>query len=200
MLPIIITGGPCAGKTSVLQFLSTYLPEFGVTPVLVPEAATTLIQGGISPASVGVVSFQAAVFALHLANEAVFGEGSTHLRDKNPLLVFDRGLMDGKAYMQPADFQRMIDSHNLTEDEILSRYGLILHLESAAVGKPELYSSETNDARYEERGTAVVVEQNTLAVWDGHPNRRVIPCYDDFDVKCERVLAEVLAYVESQRD
>lgn len=200
MLPIIITGGPCAGKTSVLQFLSTYLPEFGVTPVLVPEAATTLIQGGISPASVGVVSFQAAVFALHLANEAVFGEGSTHLQDKNPLLVFDRGLMDGKAYMQPADFQRMIDSHDLTEDEILSRYGLILHLESAAVGKPELYSSETNDARYEERGTAVVVEQNTLAVWDGHPNRRVIPCYDDFDVKCERVLAEVLAYVEFQRD
>ena len=147
-----------------------------------------------------LIAFQDAVFALHLANEAVFGEGSTHLEDKRPLLVFDRGLMDGKAYLRPADFQRMIDSHDLTEDEILSRYGLILHLESAAVGKPELYSSETNDARYEERGTADVVEQNTLAVWDGHPNRRVIPCYDDFDVKCERVLAEVLAYVESQRD
>ena len=138
MLPIIITGGPCAGKTSVLQYLSAHLPEHGVTPVLVPEAATTLIQGGISPATVGVIAFQDAVFALHLANEAVFGEGSTHLEDKRPLLVFDRGLMDGKAYLRPADFQRMIDSHNLTEDDIVCRYGLILHLESAAVGKPDL--------------------------------------------------------------
>ena len=200
MLPIIITGGPCAGKTSVLQYLSAHLPEHGVTPVLVPEAATTLIQGGISPATVGVIAFQDAVFALHLANEAVFGEGSTHLEDKRPLLVFDRGLMDGKAYLRPADFQRMIDSHNLTEDDIVCRYGLILHLESAAVGKPELYSSETNEARYEDRDVAVAVEQNTLAVWGKHPNRRIIPCYDDFDAKCERVLAEILAYVESQRD
>lgn len=199
MLPIIITGGPCAGKTSVLQYLADHLPEHGITPVLVPEAATTLIRGGITPASVGVIAFQDAVFDLHLSDEAVFGEGSRHLEDDNPLLIFDRGLMDGKAYLEDADFKRMMDAHGLTEDDVCARYGLILHLESAAVGKPELYSSETNVARYEERDAAVEVERRTLAVWDKHPNRRVIPCYDDFDVKCELVLEEVLAYVESQR-
>lgn len=43
---ICITGGPCAGKTTGLNFLAEKLKERGFAVYIVPEAATTLFMGG----------------------------------------------------------------------------------------------------------------------------------------------------------
>lgn len=43
---ICLTGGPCAGKTTALATLSLHLKQLGYRVLLVPEAATILMQGG----------------------------------------------------------------------------------------------------------------------------------------------------------
>ena len=43
---ICLTGGPCAGKTTALATLNLHLKQIGYRVLLVPEAATILMQGG----------------------------------------------------------------------------------------------------------------------------------------------------------
>lgn len=46
---IVLTGGPCAGKSTALSKLESYLLEKGYVVLIVPESATELIKGGIRP-------------------------------------------------------------------------------------------------------------------------------------------------------
>jgi putative protein kinase ArgK-like GTPase of G3E family len=43
---IVLTGGPCAGKTTALSELSEGLFQMGFKVLLVPEAATVMKKGG----------------------------------------------------------------------------------------------------------------------------------------------------------
>ena len=46
MHKIVLTGGPCAGKTTCLARVSAYLMERGFNVFTVPEAATLLFTNG----------------------------------------------------------------------------------------------------------------------------------------------------------
>lgn len=43
---VVLTGGPCAGKTTALAVLEERMRSRGFRVFVVPEAATTLITGG----------------------------------------------------------------------------------------------------------------------------------------------------------
>ena len=45
---LVLTGGPCAGKTSAMARLRGYLESRGFRVFVVPEAATLLFNGGLS--------------------------------------------------------------------------------------------------------------------------------------------------------
>ena len=46
---IVLTGGPCAGKTTALSKIEEHLEECGYKVMVVSESATELIKGGIRP-------------------------------------------------------------------------------------------------------------------------------------------------------
>ena len=46
---IVITGGPCAGKTVTVLEIKDYLETLGYHVLLLNECATELILGGIKP-------------------------------------------------------------------------------------------------------------------------------------------------------
>ena len=46
---IVLTGGPCAGKTTALARIEQDLSEKGYHVFVVGESATELIKGGIKP-------------------------------------------------------------------------------------------------------------------------------------------------------
>jgi predicted ATPase/CYTH domain-containing protein len=46
VIRICLTGGPCAGKTTALSTLNTYLTNLNFRVLIVPEAATMLMKGG----------------------------------------------------------------------------------------------------------------------------------------------------------
>jgi DNA replication protein DnaC len=43
---ICLTGGPCAGKTTIMASISQDLSQLGYRVLIVPEAATILMKGG----------------------------------------------------------------------------------------------------------------------------------------------------------
>jgi len=198
MLPIAITGGPCAGKTCALEFLERELKERGYTPIIVPECASTFIDAGIAPWTVTLMGFQTAIFELQLAQEEIFGRAAERVEGK-VALILDRGLMDGRGYVTDEQFRDLLVSHGIDPDpeKIFARYGAVFHLESTARGLSDAYTLENNEARMENVEEAVAVEDRTLKVWEGHPNRHIIQNEVRFEDKCAHLLNEVLAYLET---
>jgi len=45
---LLLTGGPCSGKTTLAQLLRTHYTSRNYTVLIVPEAATILLSNGIS--------------------------------------------------------------------------------------------------------------------------------------------------------
>lgn len=55
---IVITGGPCAGKTTALSKLDRVFTDRGYKVIIVAETATEVILSGVTPNEVSVVDFQ----------------------------------------------------------------------------------------------------------------------------------------------
>lgn len=172
MKKIVITGGPCSGKTSVIFALRR---ELSVRAVFVPEAATLLLEGGfplpgrdLPWSRLWQNSFQYAIVALQQSLE-----DASELQAQNEgkgLLVCDRGLLDGAAYLEGA-VGEFVRRFNLSERQALLRYDRVIHLQSLAAGRPELYGKGGNEARFEPVAEALRLEQATFQVWAGHPHR-----------------------------
>ncbi len=156
---VVITGGPCAGKTEVWRFLAQALP--GGVPVA--EAATQLILAGRSEESLGLEKFQLAVYERQLAIEKE-GEG------RGLLLLCDRGLSDGLAY-----FPDLFGSLGVSEEEALKRYALIIQVE--VIRDPETYSLHfgNNPARHEEHERALALENRIKEIYGRHPAHFFLP-------------------------
>ena len=85
---IVITGGPCGGKTTMMSTVVDELTARGYKVIVVPETATTLILGGISPASVGLIPFQNYVLGLQLKTEDMFTMSVNDLNWDESKIVF----------------------------------------------------------------------------------------------------------------
>lgn len=70
IIRVVITGGPCAGKTTAMEVLRDEFSNSGVPAVFVPEAATDLILSGIAPwTCASMLEFQTRVMKLQIERE-----------------------------------------------------------------------------------------------------------------------------------
>src|SRR5690242_13509867 len=99
---LVLTGGPCAGKTSCLLALKA---RFGGDILTVPESATLLLSGGVPPPGherircpmdEWVRAFQGAILATQQGIEDSFERVARDCGVR--LIVCDRGVLDGAAY------------------------------------------------------------------------------------------------------
>lgn len=112
------------------------------------------------------------------------------------VLLFDRGLLDSRAYVTEDEFAKYAGIHNLNEDVIRSSYDAVFHLVTSADGAEEYYGKETNIFRREESlEKAREVDTDVMAVWTGTPHLRIIDNSTDFDTKLNRLLKEVVAFL-----
>lgn len=173
---IVITGGPCAGKSTGLSHLRDHLANLGYTVIICPEAATSLIGSGIIPGkTVSNELFQELIFKKILSNEALCMKAAKSLRGAKLIVLCDRGIMDGLAYTDPEHFQELCTKFRgditLFRDK---RYRAVMHLRTAALGAEEFYSLENNEARTETPKEARALDERTLHAWVGQPHLRVI--------------------------
>lgn len=190
---IVLTGGPCAGKSTALSKLESYLLEKGYVVLIVPESATELIQGGIRPfgdQALYGLDFQGIILDYQLAKEKSYDQAA-HLLEasgRNVVILYDRGVLDNKAYLDEPDWRKLLTSKNLKEEELKNRYDAVIHMVTAARGENGIYTLENNTARTESKEEAILLDQKTLQAWSGHSNLRVVENAENFSDKVDNVL------------
>ena len=160
-IKIVITGGPCAGKTSIIERLKV---DFDGIASFVPESATILLEGGYpappedsAKRETWLSELQAVVGTLQLQLEAMVLRNAVSA--DHSLIILDRSLGDLPAY-HPRGYEAVmyqLKAHDTTT--LRDRYHHILHLHPLANMRAELYGKVGNASRYETREQAVKIDR-----------------------------------------
>lgn len=193
---IVLTGGPCAGKTTALEWISNYFSKRGYTVLTVNETATELISNGVSPWSCKTnYDYQTYQIKLQKIKEEIFEEAAKTMKSDKVLIVCDRGLLDNKAYMKESEFKRVLKEFGTNEVKERDSYDAIFHLVSAAKGKESVYTLANNNARTESVSEAKKLDDKIIEAWTGHPHFRIIDNKTGFEEKLERLLKEITSFL-----
>lgn len=176
---IVVTGGPCGGKTTIISILSQKLSEAGYRVFVVPEVATMLIGGGVvvselrkNPQAWEVL--QETILRFQFDIEKRFLRLAKAHKGKI-VIIYDRGTMDVMAYMDRVRFINILKRTGNTISQARdSRYDAVIHLVTAANGAEDFYNLTSNSARYETAEEARIRDSRTMNAWLGHEHFRVI--------------------------
>lgn len=190
---IVLTGGPCAGKTTTTERIEEVFSKLGYAVFSLPEAATLFINAG--------ADFLTQDRHLYFETEKNMLTFLLQMEDsfyriaeatgKPALVINDRGAMDISAYMTPEDWKRLLASVNLTEEDLLARYKAVFHLCTSAKGAPNSYTLSNNSARMETIEEAVSVDNNLIRAWQSHPNLHIIESEEFVKDKIDKVLTGI---------
>lgn len=198
---IVITGGPCAGKSTAMEHIRAHFTAKGDTVLVISEAATELIGGGIAPWTCATpYDYQVIQLRLQLEKEALFLQAAKQMKTDTVLILCDRAIPDGKAYMTEETYQRMIHAEGFRAEELMNRYDAVFHLVTAADGALSHYTTANNETRIETPEEAIALDRRTCAVWDGHPYRCIIGNDTDFAGKLARLIDELEQFLTRSSD
>ena len=206
---LVLTGGPCGGKSTALAILSQKLPEYGITPIMVPEVPTLVFSSGVKVQDMVAnwtrnLAFQKQLIVTQLAIEKNWEEFARMQLGDQKVLICDRGAMDGAAYMDKSAFEKMVEDMGMRIVDLRDgRYDAVFHLVTAANGAEKFYTLGNNTARHETPEQARVLDGKTANAWNGHDHFKIFPNYTlnhqmeqipiDFETKMGRLLHEVCA-------
>ncbi len=197
---IVITGGPCAGKTTAMSWIQNAFTEKGYMVLFVDETATQLITGGAPWIYTrNNREYQLQVTRLMIAKEQVFEAIAKTFDAEKVLIVCDRGTLDNRAYMNDEEFRYVLDQLHTNEIELRDHYDAVFHLVTAAKGAEEFYTLANNAARYETVEEAVRVDDGLIASWTGHPHLRIIDNRYDFNEKMMALITEISSFLGEPR-
>ena len=193
---IVITGGPCAGKTTAMNWIQGHLDRKGYKVLFVPETATELITGGVAPWTCGSnADYQMCQMRLQLEKEKVFERAAATMKCDKILIVCDRGALDNKAYMSDLEFTQVLNDIGASEVELRDNYDAVFHLVTAAKGAEKFYTTANNTARTETVEQAAALDDKLIAAWTGHPHLRIIDNSTAFEDKLKRLISEITAFL-----
>ncbi len=177
---IVLTGGPCAGKTTIAEVLDrAYAPRLKI----VPEAASLLFSGGFPrwPEKEAAFSLQRAIYRVQCELETTYAA-----HHSGHLLVLDRGTVDGAAYWPDGTGAFFTALGSALEKE-LDRYDLVIYLESAGREAFETHGKK-NPNRIETWEEARRLDDLTRSLWEKHPRIRIVGNQRSFAEKISTVL------------
>jgi len=172
---IVITGGPGAGKTAVLELVRRSLCDH---VHVVGESAGIVFGGGFPRAldPEGRRAAQRAIFYVQRELE-IASTGS------NPvILLCDRGTVDSAAYWPgPGELWTTVGT---TLDLQLARYDAVIHLRTPAAHD----YNHSNPLRVESVIEAAAIDARIAAAWSRHPRRHEVAATTDFLEKASRAI------------
>jgi len=228
VIRVVLTGGPCAGKSSSLVHIMENATAAGYDVYRVPEIATILLNSGChmpNPNSAQfkeqLFVFQQQIICLQFQTERSF-LSIAGKSGRPSIVIYDRGLLDSKAYMPDDEawqnMLRTVEASNpdmrdsrqhMTEEFILGRYDLVVHLVTAADGAPEYYKSgEVVDdsgnkvMRGESLEQAVALDKKLQQVWSAHKRQVIIgnaaKGFKEKIERCTQAIVEVASEIQPQ--
>jgi predicted ATPase len=174
---VVLTGGPGAGKTAVLELIRLFFCEHVKT---LPEAAGIVFNGHF-PRSDRPPVRQAAQRAIyHIQRELEAVAETTNAA----VVLCDRGTVDCAAYWTgDGDLFSAVGTTSALE---LARYDAVIHLRTPT--SPRAYNRD-NPLRIESMEEAAAIDAQIAAQWSAHPRVFVVEPTDDFLHKAARALA-----------
>ena len=173
---IVLTGGPCAGKTTACNTIKKHLKDRNIPCLVVPETATELIPNIVFNEIKNLYEFQELVMKRQLVKEVdtlLYAKKNYKDYDKC-VIIYDRGLFDNLAYLDSIkDFRKMLSKFNLDEVTSLERYDMVIDLLSLATCKEKEYNL-SNEARKEDVSSARILDNKTSNVWANHHNLKIL--------------------------
>ena len=174
---VVLTGGPGAGKTAVLELIRQSFCEH---VRVLPEAASIIFGGGF-PREDDPECRRAGQRAIFYVQRELESAGDSH----NPTIVLcDRGTLDGLAYW-PGSPDEFLQSVGTTASEQLKRYDAVIHLRTPAA---EHGYNHQNPLRTESAAAAAEIDSRILQAWEAHPRRFVVESTSEFLDKASEAL------------
>ena len=118
---LVLTGGPCGGKTTGQSRLATFFENIGWKVYRVPETATVLLSGGVNFADLSeqaAEKFQANLLKTMIQIENSFFDLASSCSAQNCLVICDRGAMDASAFVSREQWDNILDANELDEVDI----------------------------------------------------------------------------------
>ena len=173
---IVLTGGPGAGKTAVLELMrKTLCRHVGVL-----QESAGIVFGGGFPRGESAEVRRAGQRAIYY----VQGELEVVARAQDVAIALcDRGTVDGLAYWPGTG--DLWNELGTSLDEQLARYQVVIHLRTPAVAAGY---NHRNPLRIETAAEAAAIDARIAEAWARHPRRFEVPTSRDFLVKAARVI------------
>ena len=153
---IVLTGGPCAGKTTALVRVIEQFSNLGYKVFTIPEVPTMFTQAGMNYLTTNKDFFfegEKATLEIQLALEDKF-QRMAEACTEPCVIICDRGTLDISAYMTPEMWDTITASVGVDTASLRSRYDAVLHLVSAADGAEQFYTTSNNAQRLEKADEA----------------------------------------------
>lgn len=175
---IVLTGGPGAGKTAVLELARKHLCD---NVAVLPEAASIVFGGGFwrRDSVIGKKAAQRAIYYVQREAERLAIEEAASVA-----ILCDRGSVDGLAYW-PESAESYWKELGTTRECELARYSAVIHLHT-----PDNTAGYnlSNPVRIESASQAAEIDQKIMLAWEGHPRRFFIANNENFLEKARQAI------------
>lgn len=167
---VVLTGGPGAGKTAVLEMARRH---FCPHVAILPEAASIIFGGGFIrretlPAKKAA---QRAIFHVQRELERIVVE-----EKKYGIVLCDRGTLDGLAYWPNSEESFWKETGTNRKDEF-ARYAAVIHLKTP--NATDGYNHD-NPVRLETASEAAKIDERIAMAWAGHPHQHAVESSHEF--------------------
>ncbi len=178
---VVVTGGPGAGKTAVLEMARRSLCRH---VLVLPEAAGIVFGGGFPrrPTDVARRASQRAIYYIQRELERL------HVDEQNAALILcDRGTLDGVAYW-PDTAEEFFVELGISQISEINRYHAVIHLRTPTT---EQGYDNSNPLRVEGAAQAREIDDKIELTWRDHPRRTIIDSAVAFPTKAHHALAAI---------
>jgi predicted ATPase len=179
---IVLTGGPGAGKTAILEIVRKAFCEH---VAIVPESASILFRGGFprERSDDAECAAQRAIFHVQIELERLYASKASQGVE---LVLCDRGTVDSLAYW-PRSADEFWKDLGTTAREQLARYDVVIHLEPPTDG----HGYHRDAVRIESAKESAAIDARIVAAWSAHPRRYSVPSTHRFLEKVKIVMGIV---------
>jgi predicted ATPase len=181
---IVLTGGPSAGKTTLLNLLHK---QYGGRIAVAPEAASILFNGGFPRPETAEdrLHTQRSIYTLQKELELQSLEKSGR-----SMLFCDRGSLDGFAYFH-GSLKEFCFAMGTTLEREIDRYTAVIHLQTAEEGR----GYTNTEVRLESPLEAQELDRKIGAIWSLHPGYVFVPNRGTFIDKLNVALKALQPYL-----
>lgn len=193
---IVLTGGPCGGKTTALNRIVEKFTKIGYKVFTLPEVPTIFTAAGMDYLTSNKQFFyegEKATLKTQLGLEDCFHSIASTITERPCLIICDRGTLDISTYLTPEVWESITSELGVSGDMLLKRYDAVIHLVTAAKGAEEHYTVANNAQRLEqpnEEGFRIarMLDDKAIEAWKSHEEHHIVSNDGDFEYKMQSVL------------